>query len=64
MKQYLTIPGFTKLSAQRLFDMSAEHVLKNGKPSLNANGTCTYGGIGCAAAPFLKESVREDGEGR
>lgn len=54
------IPGFAKLSKQELFDMAAAHVLKNGEPSVNARGSCTYSGIGCAAAPFLTETARNN----
>lgn len=52
------IPGFEKLSKQELFDMAAAHVLKNGEPAVNGQGSCTYKGIGCAAAPFLTEAAR------
>jgi hypothetical protein len=52
----ITIAGFESLSPQRIFDMAAEHVLKNGKPAINDNATsCTYRGIGCAASVFLKD---------
>ena len=54
------IPGFTELSKQQLFDMSAAHVIKNGKSSRNDGGFCVYSGIGCAAAPFLTEDAREN----
>jgi len=53
-----TIPGFKNLSKQELLNMSVAHVLKNGEPSMR-NGNCSYAGIGCAAAPFLKPSGRE-----
>lgn len=56
MSKFITIEGFEKLSKQELFDMAAKHVLKNGEPSLDSNGAvCLYGGIGCAAAPFIKQ---------
>ena len=53
------IPGFESLSPQRCFDMAAEHVLKNGKASVNERGVCSYRGIGCAASPFLTEAARK-----
>ena len=53
------IPGFENLSPQRCFDMAAEHVLKNGKASVNERGVCSYRGIGCAASPFLTEAARK-----
>lgn len=59
MANYHTIEGFEQLSKQQLFDMAAAHVLKNGRPSRAITGVCTYGGIGCAAAPFLKPESRE-----
>lgn len=54
---YATIPGFEKLTKQQLFDMAWKHVVKNGEPAVR-DGTCAYDGIGCAAAPFLKEHER------
>ena len=56
------IPGFEKLSKQELFDMAAAHVLKNGKASM-WGGSCSYKGIGCAAAPFLTPERREGNPG-
>lgn len=58
--EYINIPELDTLTSQQVFDISVKHVLKNGKPSMCAKfGGCTYGGIGCAAAPFLKEEYRE-----
>ena len=55
------IPGFTSLSKQQLFNMSAAHVIKNGKSSRDdRTGRCIYSGIGCAAAPFLTKDAREN----
>ena len=62
-----TIDGFEKLSKQELFDMSVAHIGTTRRKSLSVTGTsCTYGGSGCAAAPFLKPEYREkaDGEAR
>lgn len=53
------IPGFESLTKQQIFDMAAKHVLKNGEPSVNSGGYCSYAGIGCAAAPFLTPTARE-----
>lgn len=57
---YWTIDGFEKLTEQEVVNISVAHVLKNGRPSLK-EGTdlCAYSGIGCGAAPFLKEENRE-----
>jgi hypothetical protein len=68
------IKGFESLSKQQMFDMSARHVLKNGRASYKAlkdhegremsSGTCVYSGIGCAAAPFLTPEARKKLIGR
>ena len=58
MTQYITIEGFESLTKQQMFDMSAKHVLANGRRSTDAGG-CVYSGIGCAAAPFIKPEDRE-----
>lgn len=56
--KYATIEGFTSLDKQELFDRAARHVLSNGRPSIKGT-TCQYGGIGCAAAPFLRLEERD-----
>ena len=61
MTQYITIEGFESLTKQQMFDMSAKHVLANGRRSTN-DGGCVYSGIGCAAAPFIKPEYREDAD--
>lgn len=50
--------AFARMTKQELFNTSAKHVLKNGRPSINSKRQCRYAGIGCAAAPFLKPSMR------
>jgi len=57
MARLITIPGFTGLSIQQLFDLSARHILTTRKRSTNDEG-CTYSGCGCAAAPFLDPNER------
>lgn len=57
------IDGFNSLTKQQIFDISAKHVLGNGKPGINLSGSCVYGGIGCAAAPFIAKEDREDASG-
>jgi len=52
------IPGFESLTPQQCFDMSAKHVIKNGKACVSEYGNCVYSGIGCAAALFLTPSAR------
>jgi len=52
------IPGFESLTPQQCFDMSAKHVLKNGKACVSEQGNCVYSGIGCAAALFLTPEAR------
>ena len=61
MSRYITIDGFESLTKQQMFDMSAKHVLANGRRSTN-DGGCIYSGIGCAAAPFIKLEYREDAD--
>lgn len=55
------IDGFEDLTPQQVFDMAARHVLANGEPSLQG-AACSYAGIGCAAAPFLRPEVRDNPE--
>jgi hypothetical protein len=60
----LTIPGFESLSRQELFDISVAHIASTRKASLGtipgeSGDRCVYSGIGCAAAPFLREECRE-----
>lgn len=54
---FITIPGFESMTAQEVFDMSARHVLANGRPSMDGDN-CVYYGIGCAAAVFIREDSR------
>jgi hypothetical protein len=63
MRKIRLIEGFSSLTKQQLFDISAKHVLGNGKPGINAGGTCVYDGIGCAAAPFIVEEDRASAYG-
>lgn len=61
-KKFATIAGFTKLTAQQIFDKSARHLLKQNKRSYDhGRAMCLYEGphgLGCAAAPFLQPSRR------
>lgn len=59
---YYTIPNFTNMTKQELFDMSARHILTTRQASRNADGACIYGGSGCGAAPFLREEVHADAD--
>ena len=54
----LVIDGFEDLTPQQLFDMSLAHLRTTRKPSMDPVFGCTYGGSGCAAAPFLKPELR------
>lgn len=60
---FITIPGFENLSRQEIFNISVRHVLANGKKSMN-DQQCVYSGIGCAAAPFIREEERQASDGR
>ena len=63
MSKYITIDGFESLTKQQMFDISAKHILAAGKCSANDQGTCSYAGSGCAAAPFIREDQREIADG-
>ena len=63
MSKYITIDGFESLTKQQMFDISAKHILAAGKCSVNDQGTCSYAGSGCAAAPFIREDQREIADG-
>jgi hypothetical protein len=55
---YLTIPSFKSMSAQEVFDMSAGHLLKQGKQCQDDTETCLYrgeNGMACAAGVFLTD---------
>lgn len=65
MLNSIAISGFEQLSAQQAFDISARHLLSIPGPSITANEpsfsrktTCDYAGVGCAAAPFIREEER------
>ena len=59
MTEYVTIEGFEQLTEQEAFDISAKHVLKNGRQSVKNDGyKCVYTGIGCGASPFIREEHR------
>jgi hypothetical protein len=55
------IPGFKKLSKQRIFNMAVAHIGKTRQQS-KVDGSCVYGGSGCAASPLLTEQGREGGD--
>jgi hypothetical protein len=57
------IPNFTDLTRNQIIEMSVRHVRGNGRPSLDADRSCSYKGIGCAASPFLTEYGREHATG-
>ena len=62
--QFQTIPEFTTLTKQQLFDRAIEHITATGVPSFDrANGSCCYQGSGCNAAPFLTEQGKKQGDG-
>jgi hypothetical protein len=59
---YLTIPEFTSLSRQQIFDMAVKHIGSTGKKSNDGNG-CLYTSSGCNAAPLLTEEGRQIADG-
>ena len=52
----LTIDGFETLTRQQLFDMSASHIMTQGKPGMASTGNCSYS-QGCAASVFIKPEL-------
>lgn len=54
---HITIEGFEALTQQQLFDMSAKHIIEQGKPGQSSSGTCSYK-AGCAASIFIKHDER------
>ncbi len=52
----LTIDGFETLTRQQLFDMSASHIMAQGKPGITSTGNCSYS-QGCAASIFIKPEL-------
>lgn len=54
--KYVTIRGFEKYTLQQIFNMSAAHLLTTRERSERPSGGCIYSGIGCAAAPFIRQS--------
>lgn len=55
------IPGFKKLSKQRIFNMAVAHIGRTRQQS-KVEGSCVYGASGCAASPLLTEQGREGGD--
>ena len=52
MDKFATIPGFKKMSKQRIFNLAVAHIAKTRKPSVDpSNRSCVYAGSGCNAAP-------------
>lgn len=54
------IPGFRKMSKQRIFNKAVAHIAKTRKKSVRGtNQNCVYSGSGCNAAPLLaNDNVR------
>jgi len=57
MTDFATIPGFKKMSKQRIFNLAVAHIAKTRQPSVNDDGNCAYAGSGCNAAPLLLPSA-------
>ena len=56
------IPGFRKMSKQRIFNKAVAHISVTRKKSLRPDGIgCIYSGSGCNAAPLLaSDAVRAE----
>lgn len=58
---YWTVPGFSQMSNQGLFDRAAKHIATTLKPSKKGDN-CMYSGSGCNASVFLRKEVRDDAD--
>lgn len=52
------IPGFRKMSKQRIMDKARAHINITRKASMNQSRNCVYAGSGCNAAPLVNPSKR------
>lgn len=60
----VAIDNLGQLTAQQVLDMAIDHINTTRRRSVresvkDARLVCEYGGIGCAAAPFIKPEYRE-----
>lgn len=53
---HITIPGFAKMSKQRMFNKAISHISVTRTKSINEYGTCVYSGSGCNARPLIAHS--------
>lgn len=62
---YITIPGFSQMKLQTIFDRAVKHIGKTQCQSLGESGKfCIYGGTGCNAAPFIRKDQRDIADAR
>lgn len=59
---FLTIPGFSKMSKQRIFNKAVAHIASTRVQSFTNEGGCRYAGTGCNAAPLLQEVYRHQAD--
>lgn len=60
------IPGFEQLTPQQVFNISAAHLLKQGKRAVGRDEVCSYrapDGTQCAAGPFLTDECAKHLQG-
>lgn len=59
---FLTIPGFSKMSKQRIFNKAVAHIAITRVQSYSSDSGCRYSGTGCNAAPLLQEIYRHQAD--
>lgn len=55
---FITIPGFKKMSKQRIFNMAVSLISTTRKQSYRQAHGCLYSGSGCNAAPLIEKDKR------
>jgi len=58
---HITIPGFAKMSKQRIFNKAVAHIATTRVKSFEG-GRCVYAGNGCNAAPLLLPEFRKQAD--
>ena len=52
------IPGFRKMSKQRILNLAVAHMAVERQASV-LNNSCVYSGTGCNAAPLIRREMRD-----
>lgn len=56
---YITVPGFSQMTKQNIFDRAVRHIAKTQRKSVGYNGDCVYSGSGCNASILIREDKRK-----